>query len=85
MTFKPLKSFDRDFERLPARLRAATLAALERLIANPGHPSLRLKKMQGQEGIWELRVTQGYRVTFQVEGEYYVLRRVGPHDILQHP
>ena len=41
--------------------------------------------MQGTARIWELRVTQGYRLTFQIEGDIYLLRTVGTHDILREP
>jgi len=41
--------------------------------------------MQGRADIWECRVSGGYRFTFQVEGDTLVLRRVGPHDVLNTP
>jgi hypothetical protein len=52
-------------------------------------PLLQAKKMEGHrdpEGrdIWEARVTKAYRMTFVVEGHTYILRRVGPHDMLPH-
>jgi len=52
---------------------------------NPRHPSLRMKKMEGFSSIWEIRVTEGYRLTLQVDGDTYLLRRVGSHDILKRP
>ncbi len=41
--------------------------------------------MEGQfdvEGrkIWEARLTRGYRFTFVIDGDTYILRRVGSHD-----
>jgi mRNA-degrading endonuclease YafQ of YafQ-DinJ toxin-antitoxin module len=45
-----------------------------------------MKKMQPkQRGIWEARVTQGYRLTFRVDGELITMRRVGTHDLLRTP
>ena len=47
--------------------------------------------MEGQrdpEGrdIWEARVTRAYRFTFVIDGDTYILRRVGPHeDVLRNP
>jgi len=46
--------------------------------------------MEGQrdpEGrdIWEAHVTQAYRFTFAIDGETYILYRIGPHDIERHP
>jgi len=36
--------------------------------------------MEGYEDIWEARVTRGYRLTFQIRTDVYILRRVGPHE-----
>ena len=49
------------------------------------HPSLRLKKIKGHPTIWEGRITESYRFTFQIAGEIYLLRRIGTHDILKTP
>jgi hypothetical protein len=35
--------------------------------------------------IWEARVTQAYRFTFAIEGDSYILYRIGPHDVERHP
>lgn len=62
---------------------------LEWFIHDPGHPSLRVRRMRGYPRVWELSVSQNYRITFewsQTEtGERTaILRRVGIHDILKH-
>lgn len=41
--------------------------------------------MGGTPHVWEMRVTKSYRITFQIAGEVYCLRRIGTHDILQSP
>ena len=46
--------------------------------------------MEGQrdpEGrdIWEARVSRSHRFTFAIDGETYILYRIGPHDIERHP
>jgi plasmid maintenance system killer protein len=46
------------------------------------HPSLRLKKLGGT-GIFEIRITKGYRLTLRFDKEIVELRRVGTHDILR--
>ena len=56
-----------------------------RLLDSPKHPSLRIKKMEGHQTIWEARITGGYRMTFQINGDTYLLRRVGTHSILKKP
>jgi len=90
MQFIRTDRFKRDFRDLPDRIKRRAEQALRFLSANPRHPSLRAKKMEGQrdpEGrdIWEARVTQGYRFTFVIDGETYILYRIGPHDIERHP
>ena len=77
--------FRRDYGRLPSQLQDQVDQKLQILLDNPRHPSLQVKKMQGAPKIWELRVTQGYRLTFQSESGCYLLRRVGTHGVLRHP
>jgi mRNA interferase RelE/StbE len=85
------ESFKRDFQALPGPIKRRTEQALRFFVANPRHPSLRAKKMEGQrdsEGrdIWEARITQAYRFTFAIDKDTYILRRVGPHeDALRKP
>lgn len=78
-------SFKRDFQDLPQRIKRSTEKALRLLVANLRHHSLRAKKMEGQRDplgrdIWEARVTKAYRLTFVMEGDTYILRRVGPDE-----
>lgn len=78
-------SFIRDYKALPEQLQKAVDGKLALLMRNPRHPSLRLKKMQDPRNIWEGRITNGYRFTFQMQGEAYILRRLGTHDIFKNP
>jgi len=41
--------------------------------------------MEGVRDIWELRVTDNYRVTFQFVQEGVLLRRIGTHNVLRQP
>lgn len=54
-----------------------------RLIAdNPRHPSLRVKKIQGTDDIFEASVNMAVRVTFQyVKPDTIYLRNIGEHDM----
>lgn len=80
------KPFVRDYQGLPEEIRHEVDKALRLLLDNPRHPSLRTKKMQPKSrGIFEARVTQGYRMTFQMNQPDLVMRRVGTHDILRSP
>lgn len=55
---------------------------LNLLATNPRHPSLRVKKIKGTRTIFEARVNDFYRLTFQYgeKGEI-ILRVVGPHNV----
>ncbi|MBI3333845.1 MAG: hypothetical protein HYZ93_07135 [Candidatus Omnitrophica bacterium] len=77
--------FRRRYNRLPAEVQDQVDRKLTLLLSNSRHPSLQVKKMQGVSGIWELRITHGYRLTFQIQGDLYLLRNVGPHDVLRNP
>lgn len=79
------KSFKKDYQNLPSTIQKRIDKQLEFLLEDFRYPSLSAKKIKGREEIWEARVTKGYHFTFQIEGDYYLLRRVGPHDILDNP
>jgi len=77
--------FKKDFKRLPREIQEKFPTVLERFVSNPRHPSLHVKKMEGVREVWELRVTDNYRVTFQFVQEGVLLRRIGTHNVLRHP
>ena len=77
--------FERLFKRLPKAIREETYEKLDLLLHDASHPSLRVKRIRGTDGIWEMSVTMNYRLTFEVEGETVILRRIGTHDILRKP
>jgi len=79
------ESFIRDYQSLPEHLQKTVDKKLALLLNNSRHPSLHIKKMQDPRDIWEGRITQGYRLTLQMEGEVCILRRLGTHDILRTP
>ena len=83
MTLRPTARFAADYDALTQQLRQRVDKALERLLENPRHPSLHAKKLKGFENRWEGRVTLHYRLIFSIEGDAYVLLRVGTHDLLK--
>ena len=90
MRFVRTDTFKRDFKKLSYAMKRSADKALRFFINNPHHPSLRVKKMQGQydaigRDIWEARVNQKYRFTFTIDADVYILYRIGPHDIERHP
>lgn len=83
MKIQTTRPFDRDYAELPEEVKARVDRQLALLLANPRHPSLRLKKMRGTEDIWEARITRGYRMTLQIAGDTFILHRLGSHDVLK--
>ncbi len=73
------KKFKRQFKKLSLSLRQRFDLKLSLLLTNPRHPSLRARKMGGSE-VFEARLTEHYRFTYQlVDGEAWFLS-IGPHD-----
>ncbi len=85
MKLRPTPDFTRQYEKLTPPIRKRTDEKLQFLLIELRHPSLQIKKMQGFEGIWEGRISRNYRFTFQMEGDTYILRKVGKHEILRKP
>lgn len=72
------------FERAYAKLTVAQAQRVEDAIRqfgrDPSHPSLRVKRMQGTERIWEARASQDLRITFERTADRVTFRNVGRHD-----
>lgn len=68
--------------RLPKEARAKLPKALKLLADDPRHPSLQSKKIHGtsEREIYEARLDQAIRFTFQIEGDVLVLRNIDSHD-----
>lgn len=72
--------FLENVENLPKDIKKILRSKLEIMIDNPRHPSLRTKKIQGQENIFEASVTMGIRITWQYTDDSILLRNIGEHD-----
>ena len=83
MKFQTTRPFDRDYAGLPEEIKERVEKQLALLLLNPSHPSLRLKRIRGTADIWEVRGSRSYRLTLQLAGDTYLLRRVGPHDVIE--
>ena len=67
-------------EASPGKARRALKNKLELMIENPRHPSLRTKKIQGQDNIFEASITMDIRITWQYTEDGILLRNIGEHD-----
>ncbi len=79
------ESFKKDYRYLPAGVQKLFEEKLKIFVQNIRHPSLRVRKMQGYENRWEGSINMSYRFTFEIHDDHYLLRRIGPHDILRNP
>ncbi len=82
MKIRRTDRFKKDYQKLPSDIQQRVDQKLRFLLRDPRHPSLRVHKLRGVEGLWEFSVTMNYRVIFETEGEYYVLLGVGSHRIV---
>jgi len=95
MRFRATETFWQAYARLPESVREKARQAFRLFQAGaaspPFHPSLRVRKMEGHQGIWEGHVTLQYVFTFHIEDDaetgdtVYVFRNVGTHDIYRRP
>ena len=85
MHIEATDTFIRLYKKLPQDIKERTKKVLEFLQSNSGHPSLGHKKMAGQKDIFEVRVTQNYRLTYQRINDTAYLRKIGTHDLLRSP
>ena len=90
MNLHPTPRFIEEYNQLSERLQKQADKALNFLLNDLRYPSLRVKKMENEQDpvgreIWEARISQGYRFTFVIDDDNYILRRIGKHDILRTP
>jgi mRNA interferase RelE/StbE len=78
--FERTTRFKRAAKKLISVDRERLAKALLLYEANPSHPSLGIKRMQGTKGIWEGRASDSVRFTFEKIDGGILLRNVGAHD-----
>ncbi|MBK7897220.1 MAG: hypothetical protein WAS33_22165 [Candidatus Promineifilaceae bacterium] len=72
--------FKKAYQRLPQTIQNKVKKAIRLLVENPGHPSLRIKRIQGTDRIFEGRVDLKYRFSFEYDNDDILLRNVDNHD-----
>jgi len=80
MLFERNERFKRAYRKLETAEREIVKKALRQLAEDRTHPGLRLKRLQGTDGIWEVRAGRDLRITFEFVDDVTVLRNVGHHD-----
>ena len=80
-TFTP--RFQKHYKTLSSQEKKQLTTKLELLAESPAHPSLRTKRIQGSDGLFECSVNMDIRIIWYYEGDkIIILIDVGHHDIL---
>lgn len=77
---KYTKEFERNLKSLTNQEQKAVFNKLKLLVQNPFYPSLRTKKVQGFDGVFEMSVNMDIRILWKYEnGIIILLLDVGHH------
>ncbi|WP_276880765.1 type II toxin-antitoxin system YafQ family toxin [Anaerococcus tetradius] len=77
------KAFKKHYKKLSDTEKIQMKKKLKFFVENPTHPSLRTKKIQGTDGIWESSVNMDIRIIWFYENNKLIfLLDIGHHDIL---
>lgn len=77
------KRFHKDYAVLPQAIQEKADQQICRLADGDfSYPSLRTKKMEGEENVWEASVTMNYRMVFSIDEDLIMFLRIGTHDTL---
>lgn len=66
-------------EGAPADVRRAFFKQVRFLEGDLRHPSIRAKKYDEPNGVWQGRVTRDWRFYFNIVGDVYMIRDIIPH------
>lgn len=85
-TIGRLPHFERAYKSLGPQIQKGVDEAIKDLFKNPFPPGRHVHKMGGYRNIWEVRINQDYRMSFQLDGDKAILRNVDSHDkLLKNP
>jgi hypothetical protein len=71
--------FRQAFAKLPEQVQAQARVAYRQFKKNPGHPSLRFKKVHSGLPIYAARISKSYRAVGQLDGDVVIWFWVGSH------
>jgi mRNA-degrading endonuclease RelE of RelBE toxin-antitoxin system len=70
---------DASLQRLPPNVRKAFFKQVGLLEQDLRHPSLRAKKYDESQDLWQARVNKGWRFYFLIQGDIYYIVDIIPH------
>jgi len=71
--------FERSFKDAPSDVKRAFAKQARFLEVNLRHPSLKAKKYDEANDVWQARVSRDWRFYFQITGDTYYLIDIIPH------
>jgi mRNA-degrading endonuclease RelE of RelBE toxin-antitoxin system len=74
------EKFRKDYKLFSNDIKKVIKAKLKILSENPYHPSLRTKKIKGQEDIFEISINTSIRMTWNYYEGKILLRAIDEHD-----
>lgn len=80
MIFTRSDRFKNNYSKLNEEIKKKVKTKLNLMSKNPMHPSLRTKRIQGTENIFEASINMTIRMTWQYVENGILLRNVGEHD-----
>jgi mRNA-degrading endonuclease RelE of RelBE toxin-antitoxin system len=86
--FVTVKSFDREYKKLPPEIKRLIPDKLKDLLNNPRPPGLGFEKLKGYKNpdIYTIHITGNYKMSFVIDGSKATLRHIGTHnDIDRQP
>lgn len=95
-THEELTQFLREFAKLTVTDQDRFIVAMKHMVSDtragrPFRPGLRIKRVQGHEGVHEMTWAPDGRATFHygvspIAGDVHIIwRRIGGHEILKNP
>lgn len=68
-----------DYNTLQQKIQKAFDKQVRLLAENLLHPSLRAKKFDEAEDLWQARVTKAWRFYFKIDDDTFIITRIVPH------
>jgi mRNA-degrading endonuclease RelE of RelBE toxin-antitoxin system len=69
----------KELEDAPANMRKAFFKQVKFLEHNLNHPSLRAKKYDEAQDVWQARVNKDWRFYFTIKDDTYTIVKIIPH------
>jgi hypothetical protein len=79
MRSRTTRNFWRFFHDLPPDAQREAKRAFGFFLANPAHPGLKFKKLEGQENIYSARIGLGYQALAVMKADRLVWYWIGSH------